>query len=188
MRRERSCHRWGMVSLAEPSSWIKIDRNILEWRWFTNPVTLQVFLYILLKANVKPGDFGTVHVLRGQLVTSYGRIAEDLNISASQARTSLNHLKSTGEIRIHSLVKCSIITVVNYSKYQSITAGRKQAAKQPPKKESNPEQKQKTDGAYAPKYWELDIPKQAWGKFKTEEEWDRWKENHIEEVTAWLTN
>ena len=184
------------MNLAEPSSWIKLDRNILEWRWFkSNPITFQVFLYILLKANVKPGDFGTIRVLRGQLVTSYSRIATDLDISIAQARTAISHLKSTGEITCVAHTKYSIITVVNYSKYQNQGTGKPQTnhkqttgKQQQYKKENNRNKKEKSVGSYSPQYWELDIPKQAWGRFKTEAEWDRWKENHIEEVTAWLTN
>jgi len=168
----------------------------LEWRWFkSNPITFQVFLYILLKANVKPGDFGTVRVLRGQLITSYNRIATDLDISIAQARTAISHLKSTGEITCVAHTKYSVITVVNYSKYQGMTTNKSQAnnkqttgKQQQSKKDNKTDKKKDSAGGYAPKYWELDIPKQAWGRFETEAEWDQWKENHIKEVTAWLTN
>lgn len=196
MRGGRSSPRWGMMSLAEPTSWIKLDRNILEWRWFkASPITTVVFLYILLRANTKPGDFGNVHILRGQLVTSHNRIAADLNLTVGQVRTALDHLKSTGEIRTTSGPKYSIITIVNYSKYQGGTAGKPQAnnrqaagRQQQFKKNRKEIKENKENKEYAPKFWELDIPKQAWGRFQTEDDWHAWKDANIEEVTSWLTN
>lgn len=185
-----------MIVVAELTSWIKIDRNIINWRWFkTSHITLTVFLYLLIKANVKAGEFGSIHVLRGQLVTSYTKIAEDLNISIQQVRTSINHLKSTGEITVSTTNRYSIITVVNYSRYQGESSGRstgrKRTGKQQTaerKKEEKPKKEKKESDEYSPQFWELDIPKQAWGKFKTVEEWDIWKEENIDEVSKWLMN
>lgn len=181
--------------LAEPTSWIKLDRNILDWRWFKYADTLQVFLYLLLRANVKPGEFGMIRVLRGQLVTSYSRIADDLGMSVQQVRTAINHLKKTGEITSTSTSKYSIITVLNYNKYQGCSTGKPQASNKPStddqqqSKNKKKEQKEKKEkDSYSPKFWELDIPNQAWGKFQSEAEWDAWKDEHTEEVELWLTN
>ena len=186
--------------MAEPTSWIKIDRNILDWRWYKSATTLQVFLYLLLRANIKPGDFGTVRVLRGQVVTSISRISEDLGLSSQSVRTALGHLKQTGEITSCSTSRYSIITVVNYNKYQdgvtSKSTGKQQANnrrtannQQQYKNNKKEDKKEKESPAdYQPKFWELDIPKQGWGKFKNESEWESWKEEHIEEVSKWLTN
>lgn len=185
-----------VIALAEPTSWIKIDRNILEWRWFkSNPVTLQVFLYLLLKANVKPGNFGTTRVLRGQLVTSISRISSDLDITAQQVRTAINHLKATGEITSRTTSKYSVITIVNYSKYQGDSTSRPTGKQQANNKRSTGNQqqsknnkKEEKEKEYIPKAWELEIPKQAWGRFGSESEWDIWKEANIDEVSAWVTN
>ena len=184
------------MTLAEPSTWIKIDRNILEWRWVKHPITLQVFLYLLLRANIKPGDYGDMHILRGQVLTSYAKISHDLGLSVQQTRTALQHLKSTGEITSAGNPKYSVITIVNYSKYQgdaiSKTTNRQQAnnkqstSNQQQSKNTKKEEPQKKE--YTPKFWELDIPQQAWGRFKSEAQWEIWKEDNIEEVTQWLMN
>ena len=201
MRREKYCSVWKrVIPLAEPTSWIKIDRNILDWRWYKSSTTLQVFLYLLLRANVKPGDFGMIRVLRGQVVTSYSRIAEDLGLSQQEVRTALGHLKQTGEITSCSTSRYSIISVVNYNKYQdgatSKATGKQQATnkrttgKQQQSKNNKKEDKEKKESSpdYQPKFWELDIPKQGWGRFESEDKWEAWKEEHIEEVSGWLTN
>lgn len=181
------------MTLAEPSSWIKIDRNILEWRWVRHPITLQVFLYLLLKANIKAADFGEMHVLRGQVLTSNARISSDLGLSIQQTRTALQHLKSTGEITSAGNPKYSVITIVNYSKYQGDITGKTTNRQQANNKQTTSKQQQykndkKEEKEYTPKFWELDIPQQAWGRFKTEAEWDEWKEANIDEVAKWVMN
>ena len=194
------------MTLAEPTSWIKIDRNILEWRWYKHAITLQVFLYLLLRANVKPNDFGMIHVLRGQVVTSYSRIAADLGLTSQEVRTAINHLKRTGEITSSSTSRYSIITVVNYNKYQDYTTSKTTSKQQANNKQPTAKQqqyknnkKEKTEkevkkenvvvnpDAYSPKSWELDIPKQAWGRFENEDAWEIWLSQNAEEVETWVT-
>ena len=182
--------------LAEPSTWIKLDRNILEWKWIDHSVTFHVFVYLLLRANIKAGDKGEVHVLRGQVLTSYQKIANDLGLTIQQVRTALSHLKATEEITYSGNPKYSLITVINYSKYQGDETNKPTRSQQnnnrPPtrnqqhNKNSKKEENEKKE--YVPKSWELDIPKQAWGRFDGEDAWEAWKDEHTEEVESWLTN
>lgn len=104
--------------MAEVSTWVKLDRNILQWRWFRNANTLQMFLFLILKANTVDKDFENITVHRGQLVTSYPHLARDLGMSVKSARTALGHLKQTGEVAVKSYPKYSLITVLNYERYQ----------------------------------------------------------------------
>ena len=119
--------------------YIKLDRKMLEWEWYRDPMTRLVFLHILLKANWKDGSFLGVKIPRGSMATSVKSLSEDNCATFQQTRTALKHLQKTGEITITRHSKFSIITVVNYSKYQSdnnhndnhITT-EKQAVKQSP--------------------------------------------------------
>jgi len=72
-----------------------------------------------LEANIYDRDFEKIKVLRGQTVTSRKTLAKELGMSEMQVRTSLDHLKSTGEITTVSHAKYTLITVVNYDLYQS---------------------------------------------------------------------
>lgn len=105
--------------MCEQSSFIKLDRNILRWRWYTDENTYRVFLHLLLTANYKDADFQTITVHRGERVTSYGAIAKDLKLSVQNVRTALEHLKSTGEITSKSYSKYQVITILKYDEYQS---------------------------------------------------------------------
>ena len=50
--------------------------------------------------------------------TSSAPLAEELGFSVKQIRTALNKLKSTGEVASESTNRYTIITVVNWEKYQ----------------------------------------------------------------------
>lgn len=104
--------------MADTSTFIKIDRNIVKWRWYKDASTLRLFLHLIINANITDCDFEEITVHRGQLVTSYPHLANDLGISIKQIRTALNHLKTTGEVAVSSCSKYSVITVLNYNKYQ----------------------------------------------------------------------
>lgn len=106
--------------MAEKSTFIKLDRNILDWRWFNDANTLKLWIYLLAKANVKSRGFEDITVKRGQLVTSFSSLSKDLNMSVRSVRTALNHLKSTKEVTSLSTPQYTLVTVVNYNLYQDI--------------------------------------------------------------------
>lgn len=113
--------------MAETSTFVKIDRNIIRWRWFKSAKTLQLFLYLILNANIKEADFETITVQRGQLVTSYPALATVTSMSVQSVRTAIQHLKSTGEITVKSYPRFSVITIVNYDRYQTCQQGEQQS-------------------------------------------------------------
>ena len=78
--------------------WIKIHRQILEWRWYSDINVTRLFLHLLLKANFDAKDWQDVTIGRGQLVTSISRLAEQTSLSIKEVRTALKKLESTGEI------------------------------------------------------------------------------------------
>jgi 23S rRNA G2069 N7-methylase RlmK/C1962 C5-methylase RlmI len=104
--------------MADKSTFIKLDRNIQEWRWYTNANTFRVFIHLLLNANIKSNDFENAKIGRGQLATSYDKIANTLKLTNQQVRTAISHLKSTGEITIKRYSKFLVISIVNYAQYQ----------------------------------------------------------------------
>ena len=105
--------------MAEQTTWVKIDRNILNWRWYQDTNTKVVFLHLLLTANIKDHDFRGDTIHRGEVATSIGNIADPLKLTYDQVRTALNHLKDTKEITTKARPKYLVISITNYDKYQA---------------------------------------------------------------------
>lgn len=168
------------------NSWIKIYRKFLDWDWFIDSKTVHVFIYLLIRANVRSGKFQNYPVKRGQVVTSYAKISQATGMSVSSVKRAMQNLLSTGEITASAYNKYSVITVVKYEEYQDKVSERtvkrtRQKPREPKKKVTKPTETKE----YTPKWWETDIPKQAWGKFPTEEEWFSYAEEHRDEVLKW---
>lgn len=107
--------------MALQNGFIALHRSLLSWGWHSDPATLSVFIHLLLLANYEPKEWKGVQIERGQLVTGRKALADQTGLSEQSIRTALNHLKSTGEITIESTNKYSLITIVNYRKFQGIT-------------------------------------------------------------------
>ena len=101
------------------NGYIKEHRSLLAWGWFKDPYTAHLWEYIRLAANWDDRVFKGKTICRGQLVTSYPSMAEATGMSVQNVRTAIKHLKQTGEITMKSYRDYSIITVLNYDKYQS---------------------------------------------------------------------
>lgn len=98
--------------------YIRLNRKILEWEWYTDKNTKILFIHCLLKANWKDGRFLGHDIPRGSFATSVNSLADETGLSIQQTRTALAHLQSTGEITIKTSSKYSVVTVVNYDLYQ----------------------------------------------------------------------
>lgn len=102
------------------ASWIKIFRELLQWEWFQKAEMVQLFIYLLLKANCVDKQWQGITIKRGQLATSNATIRQDLRLSEQQIRTCIKRLISTGEITYKSTNRYVVITICNYDKYQEI--------------------------------------------------------------------
>lgn len=121
--------------MAEHEGYIKIDRNLLRWRWCNSPTTGWLFIILLLKANYKKMTFEGVEIEPGQVATSYPTLGKSSGLSIQQCRTAVKRLKSTGEITVKLYPKFQVITIVNWKQYQDLTGkvttritGKQQAA------------------------------------------------------------
>ena len=86
--------------MAEPSSWIRLNRNIISWRHWKNHRIAIVFLWMLINAQYGEESYiGATKINRGEVATSIDRIADENGISYQQVRDILNVLKKTEEIK-----------------------------------------------------------------------------------------
>lgn len=99
-------------------SFIKLDRKITEWGWFTDSNTLKLWIYLLVNAQYHDSVYKGIEIKRGQLLTGRKKLARNLEMTEQQIRTCLEHLQLTNEITIKSTNKYSLITIVKYGFYQ----------------------------------------------------------------------
>ena len=105
------------------NGYVKLNRNLLDWRWYRDANTIRVFLHLLLSANFKDQPFENIIVRRGEVATSYGAIAEALHISACQARTAVTHLKVSGTVSVKQYSKFQVISIISWDLYQCAVSG-----------------------------------------------------------------
>ena len=105
------------------NGWIKLHREILDNALFHNEKLLKVFIWCTLKATHEEHDQlvgrQIVRLLPGQFVTGRHRASEELRLKPSTAWDYLKVLETNNTISIKSDNKFSVITIVNWSLYQS---------------------------------------------------------------------
>lgn len=108
------------MSYNSTSSWIKLDRRILKWGWYSDINVKVTFLHLLLIASYEGGEFLGEEIKRGQAVIGINETSKEIGITPRQFRTALSKLEKNGEITKKATSKFTIITVENYSKYQDV--------------------------------------------------------------------
>lgn len=101
-------------------NWIKLNRKILKWEWYSDNSTRSVFLHALLKANYEPSRYKGHELAIGDVVFGRKKWAEELGLSERQVRTAISHLKETGEISTIKVTnKFTVLRIENWEFYQS---------------------------------------------------------------------
>lgn len=99
--------------------WIKIHRRITEWEWYQDKNTLLVFLHLLLVANYSPKKWMGTIIEKGETTRSLPTLAQEMQMSIQEIRTTIKKLKSTGEITERKHGKFRLLKIKKYEKYQS---------------------------------------------------------------------
>ena len=129
--------------------WIKLHRGLKSWEWYGKPCTLALFIHLLLTANHKPHKKQGRIIAAGQLETGRKKLAEKTGLSEQQVRTALQHLEKTKEINQQPTKHYTLITIVNWEKYQTATNEQPTSNQQPTndqpqyKKENNNKKEKK---------------------------------------------
>lgn len=100
--------------------YFKIFYSMRDWQWKGSPNTVALWIDILLNTNYADGYSYGVPVKRGQCITGIKKLSQSTGLSMSATRLALNRLKATNEIAIKTTNKYSIITVINWEKYQCL--------------------------------------------------------------------
>lgn len=80
---------WAVIQLQVLNGFVKIHRKLVGWGWYQDNVVKGVFLHLLLTANFKEMKWQGLIIGKGQLVTNYNRLADDLGFTVQQIRTAI---------------------------------------------------------------------------------------------------
>lgn len=107
-------------------SWIKLYRGIRESAVFDDAETLRLWLWLLCEAAYEETDRivgkKTVHLMPGEMVIKRALLAERFGVSESKIYRSLQLLQELGNIILQPNNKNTVVTIVNWEKYQEKTA------------------------------------------------------------------
>jgi uncharacterized phage protein (TIGR02220 family) len=98
--------------------WIKLNRSLLNWQYKDEPLTVALLIHLLLNANYSEGYFKGTLLKKGQLKVGRKSLSTKTGLTEQQVRTHMKRLKSVGVITINATKKFSIISIVNWDKYQ----------------------------------------------------------------------
>lgn len=102
------------------NGYIKIHRCLVNWEWYDDIKTKTLWFHILLMANFIEKQWHGMSVQPGQFITSYASLSAQTGLSVKSVRTSLDKLKSTGEVVIKTANKYTLVTVANWDKFQCL--------------------------------------------------------------------
>ena len=99
--------------------WIKLHRQAIESRVFTDPFLWQLFSWCLIKANWKAGFFKGTPIPRGSFATGRQAAADALNVSESKFRRGIKRLETLGCISSKATNRFTVIRVEKYEQFQA---------------------------------------------------------------------
>ena len=119
--------------MAKTQGWIRTYRNILEhWVW-QDPMTFRCWIYILLKANHSGKkimfDGSLITIERGQFLTSIRKLSDEVGCSKNKINKIIGTLIEDNMITVKRTHRGTLLTVINYEKYQGTRDTEKDAEK-----------------------------------------------------------
>lgn len=99
--------------------YIKLHRKMIDWEWYNDINTKILFLHLLLKANWEEKQWQWITIERWEIISSIEHLSKETWLTTQKIRTSINKLKSTGEITSKSTSKYTLFKLKNYDSYQT---------------------------------------------------------------------
>ena len=104
--------------------WILLHRKIYVSNDFKNELDRSIFIFLLSRASYEPVTVvyrqKRIALNRGELLITYGDIANKFGISVQNVRTIIKNLKLTGTLTVSLTRGLMRISIEKYIKYQDI--------------------------------------------------------------------
>lgn len=105
------------------AGWVKLYRSSIRNGWLSNRKLWVFWTYCLMKAMHKKTrvfvGFERVELMPGQFVFGLKKASIQTGLSVQNIRTCLRHLKTLQNLTVKSTNRYSIITIVNWERYQA---------------------------------------------------------------------
>ena len=104
----------------ENGNYIKLNRQLLEWRYWYSETAVKLWILILMKANWKDGWFMGDRIPRGSFATSISTLADECGKCPTTIKKWLNRFEEDGQITRRVTNRYTQIIVVNYGFFQDL--------------------------------------------------------------------
>ena len=116
---------WLRLRTMDNQGWITLHRKLLDNPISKKPLIAWFFIFCLLRANHKEKKIlwngKEIVIARGSFVSGLRTLSRESGLSLQSVRTGCVTLKSTHMLTIKTTSKWSLITILNYEKYQEVT-------------------------------------------------------------------
>ena len=104
------------------NGFISISRTISKKGYYSDSEYIHLWVHVLLSANYESKEFlfnGKIEIAkRGQFITGIKKLSRETGISKSKVERVLKVFESENQIKRQRTNKFSLITVINYDKFQ----------------------------------------------------------------------
>lgn len=97
--------------------WVRIPREILDSKVFSDAATFQLFFYLVSHANTRDASWNGMTVQRGQFVTTQQQICRDLGLTRKALRHRVELLHGKMIEANQRANRFTIITIYNFDTY-----------------------------------------------------------------------
>ncbi len=113
------------------SDWLKLHRKSLESRVFSDPKLWRLWCWCLLKSNWKRGWYFGCEIQPGQFAIGREAASEELGVSGSSWYRAMQKLQELGCIKLQANNRFTIVSIVNWQKYQGEVNNKRTTSGQP---------------------------------------------------------
>jgi hypothetical protein len=99
------------------SGFIMLNRELIEWEWYTDVNTSKLFLHCLLKINYSQKRWQGIIVDQGEFITSNEKLAVETGLTVSKVRTALSKLISTNDVCVETTTSYTKVRIPKFGDF-----------------------------------------------------------------------
>lgn len=105
--------------MAGREGYVKVFRSFLDWERYDDEACVRLFIHLLMIVNWRESKWHGRTLPAGSKIISQLEVATSLGWTRQKMGRTLDKLKATGEVTTEAGSKWTLVTLVNWDKYQS---------------------------------------------------------------------